>query len=62
MLRYRETPYFGLAGSPTVREGQEQRITLDERWKTELSLPRRLAFAATGGWVNRRYGYSAFRR
>jgi len=56
MLAYRGKPYFGVGGNRMV-EGEEERIFLDERWKQTLSYKHRLAFALTGGWLNRLYGY-----
>jgi hypothetical protein len=57
MLRFRSHPYLGVRGSPTVRRTAEQVIRLDERWRSEMSVARRAAFAVVGGWLNKLYGY-----
>ncbi|MCP4202448.1 MAG: sulfotransferase [bacterium] len=56
MLRYREHPNLGLGGN-RMATGSDQGIQLDERWRTELTLPRRLAFGLLFGWLNRLLGY-----
>lgn len=57
MLHYRSHPYFGIGGSPTVKNNTEETILLDERWKKELSWKYRIAFALLAGWLNKFYGY-----
>jgi hypothetical protein len=56
MLAYRGKPYFGVGGN-RMRESEDERIFLDEKWKRELSYKYRIAFSLLGGWLNRLYGY-----
>jgi hypothetical protein len=56
MLAYRGKPYFGIGGN-RMRDGRDERIVLDEKWKEELSWKYRLAFTISCGWLNKLYGY-----
>jgi hypothetical protein len=57
MLYYRSRPYYGIGGNPITKDNTEERILLDERWKTELPWKHRVAFALMAGWLNKLYGY-----
>lgn len=57
MLDYRSRTYFGIGGSPTTFSNPNSEISLDERWRKELSWRHRLAFALIAGWLNKFYGY-----
>jgi Sulfotransferase family len=56
MLDYQRHPYFGIGGN-IMRDRKEQGISLDERWKHELSGKHKLLFTLTAGWLNRLYRY-----
>jgi hypothetical protein len=57
MLKFHGYPYLGLRGNPNTLAGTEEAIRLDERWRTELTPTRRVAFNLVGGWLNKLYGY-----
>lgn len=61
MLAYRSHPSFGVGGNPLVKEGGSEAIRLDERWRQQLNAGHRLLFGLAAGWLNRLYGYRAFR-
>lgn len=56
MLAYRQHVDVGIGGN-RMRARQDERIFLDERWKSELSRANRVRFALIGGLINRLYGY-----
>ncbi len=57
MLHYRQHLNIGLRGNRGVKESQDEKIILDEKWKRELSRLNLIRFALFGGWLNTYYGY-----
>jgi len=56
MLSFRKHFYVGIGGN-RMRKGNDRKIFLDERWKTQLSRRHLSLFSLFGGWLNRFYGY-----
>lgn len=57
MLSYRSHAYFGVGGNPLTKDASEEKVTLDERWRSQLQRRHRVAFAMFGAWMNFLYGY-----
>jgi hypothetical protein len=56
MLRFRSHDWFGIGGN-RMRNGQDETIRLDERWRRDMTTRQRLVVDVIGGAVNRYYGY-----
>ncbi len=56
MMEFRSYEYAGLGGN-RMRERDDDRIILDDRWTRDWHGAGRTAFALAGGWLNRLCGY-----